>query len=184
MVDMLVWGGGWAWVGCCLRVGGKNRLFLAVGPLYKGSIGSTLARGYFLEPDFCRKGSGGSTFARGLLSELSLHCKGPGGSLRDWGLLSKIGFRRKGSGWSRRVQGLVLGSDPRRKVLWGSARARGCCVLHIRNAFGGGGCVLGHGAFIVLPIIVWWGTVGSTLGAGSVSISVTKCRILLPGTPI
>ena len=79
-----------------------------------------------------------------------------------------------------------------RVLFWGSilvAKALGVrtcsgLVCLVRKASGGGGCVLGHGTLVVLPTIVWWGTVRSTLGAGSVSISVTKFRILLAGTPI
>ena len=42
------------------------------------------------------------------------------------------------------------------------------CVLGllclVRKAFVGLDCVLGHETFTVLPTIVWWGTMGSTLG--------------------
>ena len=93
MVSLLVLGSGWAWGGCCLRVGGRNGLFLVADPSCKGSIGSPFALGYFSEPDCCRKGSGGSTFAWGLLSEPIFHRKRPRGSPRAWGRNGPDGLR-------------------------------------------------------------------------------------------
>ena len=74
---MLVLGGGWAWVKCCLRVGGKNGLFLIISPLVRKGSMLHARSGALFRAWLCRKGFGGSTFARGLLSEPSLRRNGP-----------------------------------------------------------------------------------------------------------
>ena len=70
-------------------------------------------------------------------------------------------FGRQTSPWGVRGVPLALGAGDLLFALYQRprwARAR-MCRVKIR-----GELALGHGTFVVLPTIVWWGTVGSVLG--------------------
>ena len=141
MIGMLVLGGGW-WVafdGCCPKNCGADGPLLELGMFANGSVESALAWGHF--------------------SVLARHCEGSGGSHQCWGLFS-VATR-----WRKRSEGSALALGP--QFWFGSrspqrvqkARAR-LCLVEIYEGY-----VLGHGTFVALPTIMWWGTVGSVLGS-------------------
>ena len=157
---VLVLGGGRAWDGCCLKVGGGNGPFLKFGLFVKGSGGSVLARGHFLVLACCRKGSQGSAFTLGLLLEPTSHRKESGGVPSGLGAL----FRCRSP--LRRVWRIstCLGAPIRAWLSLEWARRVWTRLCLVRKAPFGGDYVMGHGTFVTLPTIMRWGTVGSVLG--------------------